>query len=84
MAETEKDSSRRHLAPEWCDGHHIRHVVHGGVTSLDNGILLCGRHHQVVHDDGWEVVLAADGVPEFIAPPWIDPDRRRQRNHRNC
>ncbi len=41
--------------------------MHGGVTSLDNGILLCGRHHQVVHDDGWEVVLAADGVPEFIA-----------------
>ncbi len=65
----------------WCEAHHIRPWAAGGATALDNGVLLCGHHHRLVERGDWQVHLAADGVPEFIPPLWIDPDRRPQRNH---
>lgn len=68
--------------PSWCDGHHIVSWADGGTTSLDNGVLLCGHHHTVVHRDDWRIHLAADGIPEFTAPPWADPTGTPQRNHR--
>ncbi|HEY7440142.1 MAG TPA: DUF222 domain-containing protein [Acidimicrobiia bacterium] len=39
--------------PGWCDAHHVVHWTHGGQTRLDNLVLLCDRHHQVVHQPGW-------------------------------
>jgi hypothetical protein len=33
----------------WCDIHHKTHWADGGPTSIDNGILLCGRHHRHTH-----------------------------------
>jgi len=33
--------------------HHLIHWVDGGVTSLLNGALLCGRHHTLAHQRGW-------------------------------
>jgi hypothetical protein len=33
--------------------HHIRHWAHGGATSLDNLVLLCTRHHRLVHEGGY-------------------------------
>ena len=36
-------------------GHHIHHWLHGGATRLDNLVLLCGRHHQLVHEGGFQV-----------------------------
>jgi hypothetical protein len=33
----------------WCDIHHKVHWADGGPTSIDNGILLCGRHHRHHH-----------------------------------
>lgn len=68
---------------EWCDGHHILGHARGGGTALGNGVLLCGHHHHVVHEDGWDIVIADDGVPEFIPPPTVDPTRTRRRNHRH-
>jgi hypothetical protein len=64
-------------------------VVHwsdGGATAVENGVLLCGRHHRVVHHDGWQVRIAADRHPEFIPPAWIDPRQHPRRNthHRRC
>jgi hypothetical protein len=35
----------------WCDAHHLVHWIDGGVTNLDNGALLCSRHHSIVHRD---------------------------------
>ena len=32
--------------------HHVTHWLQGGPTSLDNLILLCSFHHQVIHDEG--------------------------------
>ncbi len=38
--------------PAWCHAHHIRHWVDGGPTDLANLVLLCARHHTIVHRDG--------------------------------
>jgi hypothetical protein len=72
--------------PRWCAGHHVNHWSSGGKTALENGVLLCGRHHRVVHHDGWQVRMAADGHPQFLPPTWIDPRQhpRRSTYHRRC
>lgn len=66
----------------WCIAHHIKHWADGGNTDLDNLVLLCGFHHTVVHHRGWDVRIAADRLPQFLPPPWIDPDRQPRRNNR--
>jgi len=45
----------------WCQAHHLRYWRHGGPTSLDNLVLLCTRHHHLVHSPGWTAALAPDG-----------------------
>ena len=42
-------------------------------------MLLCGYHHALVHHGGWEVHLVA-GMPWFVPPRWVDPQRRPQSN----
>jgi 5-methylcytosine-specific restriction endonuclease McrA len=50
----------------WCDTHHVRHWVDGGQTALDNLVLLCRRHHRLVHDRfGVEMI---DGRARFLRP----------------
>jgi hypothetical protein len=44
----------------WCDAHHLKHWVHGGHTSLENMVLLCRRHHVLVHECGWTIHLDQD------------------------
>jgi hypothetical protein len=39
----------------WCDIHHEIHWAYGGVTSCDNGALICERHHTAVHEGGFRV-----------------------------
>jgi hypothetical protein len=41
--------------------HHLVHWIHGGTTDLDNLILLCHRHHWLVHEGGWQIVRGDDG-----------------------
>jgi Domain of unknown function (DUF222)/HNH endonuclease len=48
----------------WVDGHHIKHWTNGGETKLSNLVLLCGRHHTLVHEDGYTVELH-DGEVTF-------------------
>ncbi len=40
----------------YVDGHHIVHWSEGGETKLDNLVLLCRRHHRLVHEYGFRVV----------------------------
>ena len=49
-------------------GHHIRHWLHGGETSVDNLALLCTVHHHLVHEGGWTIVRGADGRLVFTSP----------------
>lgn len=64
----------------WCHAHHIVAWQDGGPTVLDNLVLLCGYHHRHIHSGAWTVVMADDGHPDFLPPPWIDPERRPLRN----
>jgi len=66
--------------PAWCEAHHITHWAHGGPTSLTNLVLLRSHHHRAVHHRDWTIHLSARGLPEFIPPPWIDPDQTPRRN----
>jgi len=54
--------------PVMCHAHHIHHWADGGVTSLDNLVLLCGHHHRAIHHSPWQVRLASDRRPEFLPP----------------
>ena len=49
-------------------GHHIRHWLHGGETSVDNLALLCTVHHHLVHEGGWTIARGADGRLVFTSP----------------
>ena len=44
-----------HRPASWCDGHHVRWWTRGGKTELENLALLCGRHHRMVHEEGWSI-----------------------------
>ncbi len=48
-----------------CDAHHIRHWADGGATKLENLVLLCRRHHRLVHEEGYGITLDAEGQPQF-------------------
>src|SRR5437660_2497603 len=63
----------------WADAHHVQHWIDGGVTDVDNLVLLCRRHHRELHHSAWEVRMTS-GFPEFIPPQWIDPQRTPLRN----
>jgi hypothetical protein len=65
----------------WCDAHHIIHWLHGGPTDLKNLVLLCRKHHRILHHSQWDVSInPGTGLPEFRPPKWIDPERRPLRN----
>ncbi|MEV7647595.1 DUF222 domain-containing protein [Arthrobacter sp. NPDC089319] len=37
----------------WTEVHHIRWFEKGSPTSTDNGVLLCGHHHHLIHEGDW-------------------------------
>ncbi|WP_380173946.1 DUF222 domain-containing protein [Kineococcus sp. DHX-1] len=52
-------------APAWaCHYHHVIHWADGGPTSIENLILLCGRHHRALHAGRLEARFGEDGLPE--------------------
>jgi Domain of unknown function (DUF222)/HNH endonuclease len=70
--------------PGWTEAHHVQPWSMGGDTDVSNGALLCGYHHRLVHrDHGWEIRIAADGVPEVIPPERVDRRRRPVRHSRH-
>ena len=67
--------------PEWCERHHILEWAQGGRTDLDNLTLLCAYHHHNFAARGW-TCLMIDGLPAWIPPRWVDPERRPLRHTR--
>jgi hypothetical protein len=51
-----------------CDGHHLVHWISGGDTNLANLVLLCKRHHRMVHEGGWQLVKTEDQQVAAVAP----------------
>ncbi len=55
--------------PQWCDAHHVAGWVESlGETNLGNLILLCRRHHTLIHNSRWHINLNPDGEFEFTHP----------------
>jgi hypothetical protein len=55
--------------PQWCDAHHIAGWVESlGETNIDNLILLCRRHHTLLHNSRWTIERVASGEFEFTHP----------------
>jgi hypothetical protein len=54
--------------PEWCEGHHVVHWEDGGATSLSNLVLVCSKHHHVIHLPRWQVTLTPTGTLEVTDP----------------
>ncbi len=53
----------------WTDAHHITWWRRHGETKLDNLLLLCQRHHHMVHKHDWHINLDADtGRATFTLP----------------
>jgi hypothetical protein len=74
-----------------CDAHHILPWWSGGPTTLENLVLLCPHHHQLVEParfwsgarpDRWQIRLGDDGVPEVIPPRRVDPHQKPLRRLR--
>lgn len=61
--------------PIYCEAHHINpwHAKHGN-TDIADGILLCRRHHLLIHNNHWDV--SRDRADYLLKPPPdIDPDQ---------
>jgi uncharacterized protein DUF222/HNH endonuclease len=54
------------------DAHHIEHWARGGETSIDNLVLLCHRHHRLLHEGGYSVERLPAGALRFRYP-WGQP-----------
>jgi len=68
--------------PTHTEAHHLKWwTKDAGPTDVANGILLCTRHHHLIHQNRWTVHVS-NGVPWFVPPPEIDPTRTPRRGGR--
>ena len=65
----------------WTSAHHIDFWAEGGHTNLHRMLPLCFHHHRLVHEGGWQVVMAGERV-EFIPPERPVMTRRRWGDRR--
>ncbi len=63
----------------WCEAHHILPWGKGGTTNIRDGVLLCSRHHHVIHEGSWSV-QSRHGIPWFRPPRHLDPQQKLRRN----
>ena len=52
----------------WTAAHHLVHWANGGATELENLVLLCHRHHRLVHENGWTLARGEGGAMVTVAP----------------
>ena len=52
----------------YLDAHHVQHWADGGMTRLDNLLMLCRRHHRAVHEEGFTIELRDGGDARFFWP----------------
>jgi Domain of unknown function (DUF222)/HNH endonuclease len=61
----------------WTAAHHLVHWANGGATELENLVLLCHRHHRLVHESGWTLARGENGAMVAVAPvPDVAPRAR--------
>ncbi|WP_188838981.1 HNH endonuclease signature motif containing protein [Flexivirga endophytica] len=54
--------------PGFCEIHHVTPWWAGGETSLTDSAMLCGRHHQTVHRQGYTADVRPDRVVWDLTP----------------
>jgi hypothetical protein len=52
----------------WCEGHHVHPWELGGPTNMANLVMLCTRHHHLLHKPGWQAKLLPDATFEVTTP----------------
>ncbi len=60
----------------WTHAHHLEFWAVGGKTNLAKLLPLCYYHHRLVHEGGWQVIRAGEGV-KFIPPERVILRRAR-------
>jgi hypothetical protein len=53
------------------DPYHVVWVTQGGTTDLANLVLVCSRHHHVLHQPGWQAKLRPDATFEVTDPDGV-------------
>ena len=61
---------------DWSSPHHIIHWARGGPGNLPNLVLLCHRHHRLVHEGGWQVIKSGREF-RFLPPERVVMRRAR-------
>ncbi len=64
----------------WLDAHHVTDYHQTHRTSVDDGALVCGPHHDTFQSMGWTSTML-NGRPHWIPPHWLDPTQIPRRNH---
>ncbi|MCY4273388.1 MAG: DUF222 domain-containing protein [bacterium] len=67
----------------WCETHHIVPWQKGGLTKLDNLVLVCAACHHDIHDRNWAVVRCPD-TGRYSLQPMLDPDPFNSHPEENC
>jgi uncharacterized protein DUF222/HNH endonuclease len=52
----------------YTNAHHLVHWAQGGATDIGNLVLLCYRHHWLIHEGGWQLARDEGGRMLAIAP----------------
>jgi len=60
----------------WTSPHHVEFWARGGPNNLPNLLPLCYFHHRLVHEGGWQVIRAGEGVT-FIRADHLLTERVR-------
>ena len=65
------------IPASWCDAHHIHHWADGGETKIENMVLLCRRHHTMIHNDKTFMYKASMQIEQF-------KNRHQNTRHQLC
>ena len=53
------------IPASWCNAHHIHHWADGGETKIENLVLLCRRHHTMIHNNKTFMYKASKQIKQF-------------------
>lgn len=59
----------------WADAHHLTPWSQGGKTDLDEGVLICARHHTLAHHPDYQVRRQPGGRISILRKPRDTPRR---------
>jgi hypothetical protein len=63
----------------WTDAHHVTDYKITRRTSVDDGALVCGAHHDSFERMGWKSIMH-DGRPHWVPPSFLDQRQKPRRN----